>query len=210
MDIWTTDGSFAVGMTGMDSFFYKWNKDKTLSVWENAKAKYKIPTITIQTGYGDFIEALDGDDKIVFHGGGGEWCHLPIRKVPLRLRFKALPDPKLTKQEMDKARQIVERHLCSDSPYSLGLDTKLSDAIAILQKKLGEVPKAYRHTAEIEFRNRHEYGESYENVEITWREPETDDEVIYRLKVAAEHARIGTEKEREQFKKLRSKFCAPG
>lgn len=209
MDIFASDNSFGVRMGGFDSFIYKWNKDKTLSVWENPKAKYPHSSITVQTGRGDFIEALDENDNVVFDGGGGEWCHLTIGKKPIRLRFKKLPEPKLTKAEMDKARQVVTRYLCSDSPYSLGLDTKLSDAITILQKKLQEIPKPYRDTAQIEFRNRSSYGESYENVEITWREPETDDELIYRLKVEAERARIGTEKERQQFKRLRAKFCAP-
>ena len=194
---------------GLGSFFYEWNKDKTLSVWENPKAKYKVPAVTVQTGRGDFIEGLDENDKVIFEGGGGQWCHVPIGKKPTRLRFKKLPEPSLTKSEMDKARNIVTRCLYSDGPYSLGLNAKLSEAIAILQKKLQEVPKDHRDTAEIEFRIRHEYGESYENVAITWREPETDAELIYRLKVEAEHARIGTEKEKAQFKKLRAKFCVP-
>jgi hypothetical protein len=193
----------------MDSFLYEWNKDKTLSVCENPKSKYQMPALSVTTGRGDFIEVLDDAGKVILEGGGGEWCYVPISKKPVRLRFKKLPEPKLTKAEMDKARRIVTRYLCSDSPYSLGLDTKLADAISILQKKLQEVPKAYRDTAEIEFRNRSEYGEGYENVAITWREPETDAELIYRLKVEAEHARIGSEKERAQFKKLRAKFCVP-
>lgn len=209
MDIFASDGSFGVSMGGLDGFLSSWNKDKTLSIRENPKAKYKMPAVTVQTGRGDFIEALDEKGNIVYEGGGGEWFYIPIGKSPLKLRFKKLPESKLTKAEKDKARKIVTRYLYSDSPYSLGIDAKLSEAISILQKKLQEVPAAFRNTAEIEFRNRSSYGESYENVEITWQEPETDDELIYRLKVDAEHKRIKSEKEREQFKKLRAKFCVP-
>lgn len=210
MDIHAHNGSFGIAMSGMDSFLYAWDKkDKTLLVSQNTKAKFKSPGVTIETGHGDFIEGVNDKGDVVFEGGGGEWCHLPLGKKPIRLRFKKLPEPTLTKSQMNKARNIVTRYLYSDSPYSLGIDAKLTKAIAILQKKLEEVPKAYRDTAAIDFSNSHSYGESYANVEITWQEPETDQELIYRLKVDAEHKRIKSEEERAEFKKLRAKFCAP-
>jgi hypothetical protein len=208
MDIYAHDGSFGVAMGGFDSFLYGWGKDKTLSLKANPKAKYKRPSVSIETGRGDFIEAIDEKGNVVSEGGGGQWYYVEIGKALITLRFKTLPKPDLTKAQMDKARRRVTRHLYSDSPYSLGVNTKLSAAIELLQKKLVEVPKAYRHTAEIEFGSRTSYGESYEHVEITWTEPETDEELLYRLKVEAEHKRRSTENERAQFKKLRDKFCA--
>lgn len=206
MDIFATDKSFAISI-GPDSFLYRWNKDKTLAVWENPKSEYKRPAISVQTNHGDFIEATDKSGKVICSGGDGETCWLPIGKEPVTLRFRELPKIEMSKVELEKRRITVTRYLYSDSPYSLGLNDKLTTVIAILEKKLSKIPKAYRDTAEIEFRNRMSYGESYENVEITWTEPETDEELMQRLQIEAERARVAADKERAQFKKLRDKFC---
>lgn len=207
MEIWATRGSFSIAMSGLDGFLYKWNKDKTLSIWENKKAKYKTGAVSIQTNSGDFIEAVDGSGKVVWQGGDGEWCHIPLAKEPFHLRFRSLPKPEMSKAAYEKARRKVTRYLVSDSPYSAGIQGKLTDAIAWMNKKLSEIPKAYRTTAEIEFRNRHEYGDSYEHVEITYQEPETDEELTFRLTVEAERARVAAAKRKAKFNELKTEFC---
>lgn len=208
MDIFATDGSFSVAMAGIDSFLYVWDKkDKSLLVKANPKTEYPHDVVMIQTNAGDFIEAVDHSGKIVFLGGDGEWCHVNIGKKWTRLRFRKLSEPKLSKEEFDKARKIVTRTLYSDSPYSLGLNSNLADAIKILQAKLAEVPMKYRKTAQIEFRDRISYGESYENVAITYAEPETDEELKRRLTVEAERGRITLAKKKAKLESLKAELC---
>lgn len=207
MDILATNGSLGVMMSGLDSFLYAWDKkDKSLLVKKNPKTKYPHSSVSIETGHGDFVEALDTAGNIVWQGGDADWCHVPIGDEWTRLRFRKLPKPKLPKTEFEKARQTVTRYLYSDSPYSLGLDDKLTAAIKILQKKLDEVPEKYRHTAEINFRSRISYGETYENVEITYKEPETDQELVRRLAIEAERSRVTLAKKKTQLAKLKAEL----
>lgn len=206
MDIWATNGSFAVAAMGFVSYKTAWNKDKTLSVWE-VDGKYKTGVVVVQTGRGDFIEAINDVGDVVWQGGDGEWCHVPISKKPIRLRFRKLPRPGLSKHGFEKARRKVTRYLVSDSPYSAGIQGKLTGSIKWMNKKLLEIPKDCRASAQIEFRNRHEYGESYEHVEITFQQPETDDELMWRLTVEAERARVALAEKKASFEKLKSELA---
>jgi hypothetical protein len=203
MDIFAGDGRFGVGM-GLGGFKYEWKKDNTISLIEDDGSKYKRGVIMVLVQQGDFIEAIEADGRVVAEGGDGDTLWVPVSKKAIRLRFKELARPSISKAELDKALTTVTRYLYSDSPYSLGLDTKLSAAIAILQGKLEEIPGKYRDTAEIEFRNRHEYGESYENVTITWKEPETDEELIRRLQIEAERGRLSRIAKKRQLEKLKA------
>lgn len=206
MDIFATDGSFSVALGGLDSFLYGWNKDKTLSVCKNPKSKYKHSLVSIQTNHGDFIEATDEAGGVVWQGGDGEWCHVPIGKKPIKLRFRRLPKPTLSKRDMEKARQKVKRLLVSDSPYSLGVPDSLEKAIAWMKAKLAEVPKAARKTAKIDFHSRSSYGESYDNIAITYTEPETDDELVWRLTVEAERGRVNLARKKQKLASLKAEL----
>jgi hypothetical protein len=205
MDITASNGSFFVAMMRLGDWQSEWNKDKTLSVWSTGKGGNSIH---IQTGRGDYLEGLDEDGKVIWEGGGGNWCWLPLTKKPIKLRFKKLPQPELTKAQMDKARKIVTRCLVSDSSYSLKVPDNLAGAIEWMQAKLKEIPKAARDSATIDFGTRHEYGESYENIKIEYREPETDEELIWRLSVEAEEARVATLRKKAEYEKLKRELAA--
>lgn len=207
MDITAFDGGFAVSMMAGEMFHFNWDKKtKELLVWENPKAKYKLPAVNVMTNRGDFIEAANDAGEVISQGGDGEFFYVPISKEPTRLRFRKLPKPSLSKSEFDKARKKVTRYVYSDSPYGLGLNDKLSKAISILEEKLSAIPKEYRDTAQIEFSNRMEYGETYENVEITYESPETDDELMRRLTIEAERSRIALDRKRAKLAKLKAEL----
>lgn len=51
-----------------------------------------------------------------------------------------------------------------------------------------------------------EYGETYPNIEISYEEQETDEEVVRRIQIERERARLSELKERGQLKALQSKY----
>lgn len=199
------DGTFAVGMMPMGRE-YAWDKkDGSLLVW--SKEKQALP-VNVTTNRGDFVEAIDEEGKVIAEGGDGDWFYVPVGKKKTRLRFKALPDPKLTPAQIDKARQNITRYLVDGAPYRVDFPDTLPAAIEWMQKKLGEIPKASRAKATCLFDTSMSYGETYPNIEINFSEPETDAEVVRRIKIDRERARIAESKERAQFQNLKSKFCA--
>lgn len=209
MDIYATDGSFAVAAMGLGGWKYKWNKDRTLSFWADdtsAKNAY-LRHIFIEAGYGDFIECLDEDGQVLVEGGDGHSFYVEAVKKPRLLRYKMLPDPALSKAELNKARRSVERWLCSDSPYSLGVPNGLAACIKWLDAKLKKIPAASRKNAKIDFSSRSSYGESYDNIKITYFEPETDKEVIRRVQIETERARVSRVQKQAKLKQLQAELA---
>jgi hypothetical protein len=201
MEIYAIDGGFSVGMMhhGWDS---KWNKDNTLSVWATGERT----SVMITTNRGTFIEAVNEAGEVVGQGGDGEWCHFGVSKKPIRLRYKALPVVKMTKAQIDKQRKVVTRYLLSDRPYSLDLPGDLPGMIEWMKGKLAEIPKACRGNTSFKFDTTMEYGETYPNVELTYQEPETDEEVTLRLKIEAERERVATAKKKAQLAALKEEL----
>lgn len=202
MDIFaTTDGKFAVGM--LLNAEYKWNTDNTLSVWN------KEPSfVNVTTNRGTFIEAIDKSGAVVASGGDGEFFYIAISKEPITIRYKALAKIALTKADLDKHRKIVTRYLLSDRPYSLNLPDTLLGMIKWFEKQVKAIPIASRPKARFRFDTTMEYGETYPHIEITYDEPETDNEIVDRLQIETERDRIINDKERATFRKLKSKFGA--
>jgi hypothetical protein len=204
MDIMAIGGKFAVGMMSMGRE-YAWDKkDNSLLVW--SKEKQALPA-NVTTNRGDFVEAFDESGKLIAEGGDGSWFYVPVTKSKTRLRFKKLPDPELTKADLDKERQTVTRYLLSDKPYNCDLPDTLAGAIKWMENKLAEIPRASRAKASFRFDTTMEYGETYPNIEITFQEHETDKEIIRRVQIERERARIKGNEERAQFLKLKSKLC---
>ena len=199
MEVFATDGSFAIGM--FTDFKHRWNEDKTLTLWRDGKG-----FVDVSTNSGTFIEVLDKTGAVINLGGDGQSFYVTLDKKPVTLRYKVLPAIKLSKAEFDKRRQTVTRYLVSDAPYSLKIPGTLAGAIKWLEKKAESIPAASRAKASFEFGTEYRYGESYPNIEISYREPETDKELVTRLQIEAERARIAEEKQRSQFKALKAKF----
>lgn len=195
------NGAFHVGMFSRCK--YQWNDDKTLSVW-SAEPK----NVYIQTNRGVFIEALNEAGAVAREGGDGEWFYLPIGKKPLRLRYKKLPDPKLSKRDLEAMRQEVRRCLVSDMPYNLKIPDTLAGAVKWMSAKLDEIPEAARAKASFEFGTTTKHGETYPQIEIAYSEPETDKEVVTRLKIERERNRVADIRERAQFDALKKKLAA--
>lgn len=202
MEIIASDGRFLVGALRVGDWQYEWNKDGTLSIWGKRDIRVHVTTYR-----GDFIQLLDAEDHVLCEGGDGEWFCIEVAKEKRRLRFKKLPDPQLSASALNKARQRVTRYLLSEAPYSCDLPDTLNGVIKWMQKKLAEIPEASRAKASFRFDTTMEYGETYPRIEISYTEPETDDEVIKRVQIERERARIAEGKEREQLSRLRKKFA---
>ena len=192
-------------MIGMlHDFQYKWNKRNTLSVC----SKEKECVLTITTNHGDFVEVVDESGAVINSGGDGAWFHIRLTKSPVNLRFKKLPEPRLSKPDLKKHRKIVTRYLVSNAPYNLKIPNTLTGTINWMKEQSAKIPQASRAKAEFRFATTMEYGETYPNIEISYPEPETDKEVITRLQIEQERDRIRENGERAEFNKLKSKFCA--
>lgn len=202
MDITATNGNFLVSAIRIGSWKYKWNKDHTLSIWDSGGRDH----VHIVTNSGDFIEAVDKQGSLVSEGGDGDLFLLPIGKQPVRLRFKKLPDPQLSSAFLDKHRQRVVRYLLQDKPYNCGIPDTLSGTIQWMQKQLAQIPKASRAKASFGFDTTTEYGETYPQLEITYQEMESDDEVVMRVQVERERARIRELGERKELERLEAKY----
>ena len=196
------DGKFGVGV-----FFrakYEW-KEGGLSVWSDDK---KPTPVQVTTNRGTFIEAIDADGNVVVSGGDGNWLYVPVGREPLTLRYKTLPEIALSKSALDKKRMKMTRYLIDDQPYSAGVPDTLPETIKWLQDKLAEIPVASRKKAVCRFDTSMSYGETYPHVEISYEEPETDDEVRLRLQIEAERAAINDAHERAKLAKLKAKYEA--
>ncbi len=202
MDVIASNGSFGVGL--LQRFEFKWHKDETLS----ARSK-NGDVLTVTTGRGDFIEVLNKAGDVTQTGGDGEWLTIRVPKnAPVRLRFKELPDPRLSPEELQAQRKVVTRYLLSGMPYTAGIPSSLPEAIKWLQEKLVEIPEACRNSAQLDLDTQNSYGETYPNIEIRYSEPESDAEVVRRVQIERERARIAEEADKAKYEALKQKFQA--
>lgn len=204
MEIIAYENSFALTMFQSDNVVYATEK-KRPGLWVSTK---KEPArVGVRTHRGQFIEVVNKAGEILQSGGDGGWFYVEATKAAVFLRHKKLPDPALTKAELDKAREKVERVLCSDMPHSLGIPDNLEAAIAWFQKKLAKIPAPCRASASVSFRSSYSHGESYDNIEISYDEPESDKEVIARIQIDRERKRVADAAELAKFQQLKTKFC---
>jgi len=205
MDIWATGDSWAFGM-GLGGFKYAVDKKtRDLSLVLDNKAEYKRDSFMVQTGRGIFIETLV-DGEVVQSGGDGNWYYITLGKKPTILRYKKLPDPELSAPEIEKNRQSVKRWLVDDQPCGAGVPDTLVGLIGWAEKLLKKIPEKSREAARCSFDTSSSYGETYPQVEVTYSEPETDEEVIARVKIERERGRIAGLEKRAQFDKLKREF----
>ena len=200
MDILALNGQFSVGLMG--DFKYEWTT-RGLAVWST---KPDARAVMVQTNRGDFVEAVNEEGTVLSEGGDGEWYWLPVTKARTYLRFKTLPDPALTPARLNKERKSVRRYLLSDMPYTVGIPDGLADAIAWLQKQMKKIPTDCRASAQLDLSTSSSYGETYSNIEITYDEAESDEEVIARLQIDHERSRIREATERAKLDALKEKY----
>jgi hypothetical protein len=190
MDIMATGDGWAFPLVGLGGFKYGVDK-KTgdLSLVIDPKAKHKRDTFMVETPRGLFIETMK-DGEVIQEGGDGNWCHITVGKKPVTLRYKKLPDPGLSKRELDKCRKKVRRYLVDGQPYSAGVPDTLTGLVKWAEGLLVKIPASSRKDARCSFDTSSEYGETYPHVEVSYIEAETDDEVIERVKIERERARL--------------------
>lgn len=213
MDIWATNDGFAVGMMRFGEWEPKWNKkDKSLSI--TGKREHHI---SVETGRGIFIECLDDGGKLLMDGGDGHWFYVPPGEATVTLRHKKLPEPELTAAAINKARKsttvyVAHQQQYDGGPFTFGAsytDGSLDEVLASLQKIRDSIPKQYRAKARCAIDSKGGYeGSHYASIEVSYERPETDEEVIERVKIDTERQRLKSNEELSQFKKLRAKFCA--
>ena len=186
------------------NFHYEANGDGSLSFWTSEGNAY----VSAWAAPGVFLEVLNEGGEIVKEGGDLRDLWIEASESPLKLRYKKLPNPKLSKSELDSQRNTVTRTLVSDMPHSLGIPDTVSGAIEWLRERLAEVPEGCQESAEVSFDTEMSYGETYPNCRITYRQPETDKEVIQRIQVSRETLRLEERRERAKLEQLKAKFEA--
>lgn len=212
MEVMAIGGQFSVSMMRLGDWKHEWNKkDGTLSIWGKARA------VSVTTNRGEFIEAVDPDGNVLHEGGDGQWFYVPVTKEKTKLRFKKLPDPKLTKAELDKARKsttvtVADQERYDGGPFEFGAsytDGTLDRVIESLEKIRASIPAQYRNKARCEIDSESGYeGSHYAHIEVSYERQETDEEVIERVKIDRERARIMESAERAQLDSLKSKYSA--
>lgn len=211
MDITAADGKFLVGMLGIGGWEYEWNKkDGSLVFW--GKRPYPLNVTTFR---GDFIEAVDEAGTVVAEGGDGDWFYVEVTEKKTTLRFKKLAVPALTATEINKARvsktiTVVSQERHDDGPFCFGAgyeDGTLAAVIDSLTKIRDSIPKRYRAKARCEIDSESGYeGSHYASINVSYDRPETDAEVIERLTIESERARIEQRKDRANLAALKAKL----
>jgi hypothetical protein len=202
MDIVVTgDGRFCIGM--LAQFHCEYIKDdNTMRVWSE-----RAFPINITTSRGTFIEAVDKDGTVIQEGGDAGLLYVMLSNQPLTLRVKKLADPQLSAAQIEEQRQDVTRYLVSDNPRHLDIPDTLPGAIEWMQTQLMAIPENCRDSSQFEFGTTSEYGDTYPLIEITYREPETDAEVVNRIMIGRERVRISEVEERAKLKTLQEKYA---
>ncbi len=85
----------------------------------------------------------------------------------------------------------------------------LVDAIIWLQARLEEVPAEYRSDAHISFDTDSEWGDYYATCEISYRRPETPEDIAERERQEAEQAERRRAKDLQLLAELQAKYQQP-
>lgn len=195
------DGSFGVAAMRLGGWKPVWRKGIGLEVGPSDRP------LNVTTNRGVFVEVVNEAGEVVEQGGDGEWFYVsPSDEVRL-LRYKTLPDPALTPAQLNKARKTVTRYLVSDMPYNLSIPGTLVGVIKWMEEQLAAIPEASRKNASFRFDTSMEYGETYPNVEITYSEKETDEEVIRRVQIERERDELTEIGERARLADLQAKYA---
>lgn len=190
MQIWATEYGFFS------------HRDVTQSNHDGSITAPVGSTVLIATCKGVFVEILSDnsivetigdDDRGALHGG----CSA---------RIKTLPDPGLTAQQIDENRKEVRRTVADRHVHGLDIPDKLTSAIAWFQERLNEIPDDCRDSATLDIGQDWECGETYANLAIKFYQPESDEEVINRIKIENERKRLSEQGARAEYEALKQRF----
>lgn len=214
MDITAINGRFLVGMfmPGSGGKF-AWDKEGGGLRLSGKRAR----PLNVVTSRNEFVEVVDDKTgEIVADGGDGDWFWVPEGDKPVTLRFKKLPDPKLSKAQIDKARQkttvyVAHQEKHDGGPFCFGTSYQngtLQKVIKSLLKIQASIPKEYRAKARCEIDSESGYeGSHYASIEVSYERPETDAEVIRRVQTDAERTRLTMRREKAELENLKRKYA---
>lgn len=148
--------------------------------------------------------------------GSGKWFQT-YAKAGDRITFRNVaPPPKgYGKKEIDKARSSVEVTVAAqeqydEGPFNFGAtheDGSLDAVIASLEAIRESIPEPYRAGARCGIDSESGYeGSHYASIKITYRRPETDEEVVERLQQQDVEKMLAEEKERAELARLKKKL----
>lgn len=212
MDIFADGKTFMLGM-GLGDYKYAAAKDGSLVL---TAGKHNYP-LNVTTNRGTFLEVVDKNGAVIQDGGDGSWLFLTLGKDPITLRYKTLATPKMDKRQIKKARKsttvyVVRQQRYDTGPINFGASYENGSFLKVLNSfkaALANIPAKYRANACCQIDSEGGYeGSHYASVEITYNRPETDAEVLSRVKVEAEQNRLATENKKVQLKKLKSELEA--
>lgn len=190
-------------VSAVASFRYEWTEGGlSAAVGDDASER---DYILVTTGQGVFAEVVR-EGAVVQSFGDGAREMVRLSSAPLLIRKKKLPIPDLSAADISAERRTVRRYLVDGRPYSLDIPGTLEGMISWAEAKLAEIPEAARAEAKFEFGTSYEYGETYPNIEITYSEPETDEEVIARVTLERERNRVAKGKDMATFARLKAKY----
>lgn len=150
---------------------------------------------------------IDGEVKesgtyIIFYVDRGQTVAFREVKGP-KLKFEA--------DKIDKARSSLTETVLHQEEYDGGafqFHGKLDAVIRSLEAIRKKVPEKYRKTARCKIESTGCYeGSHYATIEVTYRRPETDKEVIERLRQAATAKMLCEREERQRLETLKAKYA---
>lgn len=184
-----------------EGWTWDYNEDGSLNICVNPGGG--LLSITCAEGmYLEIDDEAGTTVKTIFPSTLGDLVSL--QEGNYALKKVVAPDPKLSDAEIETARGTVTETIFNDLPYEI--PDKLAGCIEWFQGKLQEVPEELRDTAEVSFDTRTEYGETYDNVCITYERPETDAEVVQRVKIERQRKDIEEAKRKAVFDHLKAEF----
>lgn len=144
----------------------------------------------------------DADTYLIFYVDRGQTVGLREVKGP-KLKLEA--------DKINKARSSVTETVLHQEEYDGGafqFHGKLDAVIRSLEAIRKKAPEKYRKTARCKIESTGDYeGSHYATIEVTYRRPETDKEVIERLRQAATAKMLCEREERQRLETLKAKYA---
>lgn len=137
--------------------------------------------------------------------------------IPYRTSSGVAPKLDLSPEQIKSARAtkleiVADQEQHESGPFNFGDDLagSLHRVIESLVAIRESVPEEYRAEAFCEFRSRSDYdGGGIPTIQVSYRRPETDEEVVERLSWEAHMRSLTEQEERATLAALQSKYAAP-
>lgn len=164
-------------------------------------------TIVIHSPRDKFVEVLDEHDNVFKEIGDGQSdMVMMLARTSVMIRSIGMPESTFSKDEIDRSRREIDVEVVGGEPEQIGAPDRLTDMVAWFQARLEEVPAAYRQSAVVDFGHRDVYDLIEPLIVITYRRPETDEEVIKRLTTERHREEVERRRELETLERLKRKY----